>query len=306
MKQNIDTETHSRDVIRERFDRGLTNELDLTLAERELASLRAAAAPLAAQIAAARNTIAILVGEMPQSLDGELSAAAAIPSLPVKIAPGLPLDLLRRRPDIREAERRLAGATARIGVATADLFPHLVLTGAAGVQGQGLGVGPTAAASIWSLGPSAYWNILDFGTLDALIDVADLRAQEQLAAYKSTVFDAVKEVDNAIGDYAAQQDRLKILSDALAAAQRASDLAQARYDRGLTDYLNVLDAERQQYDLETQYAVAEQRGADDFATLYKALGGGWEHYQTLPPIRQPQPAIVAALRRLTDGASPSP
>jgi NodT family efflux transporter outer membrane factor (OMF) lipoprotein len=301
LRQNIDTESHTFEVVRQRFDRGLTNELDVTLARRELASLQATEAPLRSQIAAAQYAIAVLLGRMPQELVGELAKPEAIPPLPASIAPGLPLNLLRRRPDIYEAERQLAAATARIGVATADLYPHLVLTGAVGAQGQGLGITPATSAFIWSAGPGAYWNVLDFGTLDALVQEADLRTQEQLAVYRKTVLNAVQEVDGAIADFAAQQDRLRDLNDALTASQRALDLAQQRYDRGLTDFLNVLDAERQQYELEDQYAAAEQSAADDFVALYRALGGGWENYQAVPPIRQPQPAIVAAFSRFLDG-----
>jgi outer membrane protein TolC len=221
-----------------------------------------------------------------------------IPDVPPEIAPGLPLDLLRRRPDIREAERELAANTARIGVATADLFPHVLLTGAAGIQGAGAGFAPSTSQFIWSAGPSAYWDVLDFGTLDALVDVADLRTHEQSLRYRQTVIDAVRDVDADIADFAAQQNRVANLSDGIEAAQRAVNLASERYDRGLTDFLNVLDAERQEYALELQFATARQIAADDFVALFRALGGGWENYQSIPPIRQPQPAIIAAFQRL--------
>jgi len=210
----------------------------------------------------------------------------------------LPLDVIRRRPDIREAERQLAGATARIGVATADLFPRVAITAGAGVQGQGFGVTPVVTKDIWSAGLLATWPLLDFGTLDALVDVADLRTHEMLVNYKRTVLNAVQEVDNAINGYAAQQDRLRNLGDALSASQRAVSLATQRYDRGLTDYLNVVDAQRQEYDLAAQYASAQMTAAEQFVALYKGLGGGWEEYQSIPPIRQPQPAVVAAFRRV--------
>ncbi|MGH6980723.1 MAG: TolC family protein, partial [Stellaceae bacterium] len=147
-------------------------------------------------------------------------------------------------------------------------------------------------------GPSAYWNLLDFGTLDALIEIADYERQEQLSTYRLTVLDAVREVDADIADFTAQQDRLRELGKALTASRESVSLAQERYDRGLTDFLNVLDAERQEYGLEDEYAEAEQTAADDFAALYKALGGGWENYQSIPPIREPQPAILAAFRAL--------
>lgn len=305
LRQEIATQNHSVQVVQERFDRGLTNELDVALAKRELATLQASLPPLAAQVKAAEYTIAILVGDMPGALEAELGKPAMIPSLPETIAPGLPLDILKRRPDVQEAEREVAAATAQIGVATANLYPHLSLTGAAGGQGQGLGVSPNIAQSIWSAGPSLYWAVLDFGTLDAIVQVADYRAKEQLAAYKATILQAVQQVDAAIDGYSAQQRRLRDLGVALAAAERSVSLASQRYDRGLTDFLNVLDAQREEYALEDQYAQAQETAADDFAALYKALGGGWENYQAFPPIRQPEPAIVAAFERALENP-PSP
>jgi outer membrane protein TolC len=227
-----------------------------------------------------------------------LEKPGLVPQVPERIDAGLPLDLIRRRPDIREAERQLAGATARIGVATANLFPRVAITAGAGGQGQGLGVTPVTNQSIWSAGVLATWPLLDFGTLDALVDVADLRTHELLLNYKRTVLTAVQEVDDAITGYAAQQDRLRNLGDALVASQRAVSLASQRYDRGLTDYLNVVDAQRQEYDLAAQYASAQMAAAEQLVALYKGLGGGWEQYQSIPPIRQPEPAVVAAFRRV--------
>jgi NodT family efflux transporter outer membrane factor (OMF) lipoprotein len=302
-RQNIAVVRNSYDVVRQRFERGITNELDVTLARRELDTLQAGVAPLMAQIAAARYAIALLLGQLPDKLEAELAKPAMIPDVPSEIAPGLPLDLLRRRPDIHEAERELAADTARIGVATADLFPHILLTGAAGIQGAGAGFAPSTSQFVWSAGPSAYWNILDFGTLDALVDIADLRTHEQSLRFRRTVIDAVRDVDADIADFAAQQNRVVNLSDGIEAAQRAVNLASERYDRGLTDFLNVLDAERQEYALEQQFASARQIAADDFVALFRALGGGWENYQSIPPVRQPQPAIIAAFNRLLEKPS---
>lgn len=140
--------------------------------------------------------------------------------------------------------------------------------------------------------------------LDALVDIADLRTHEMLVSYKQTIQRAVQDVDTAVTNYGAQQDRLRNLGDALVASQRAVKLASERYDRGLTDFLNVVDAERQQYDLQEQYAGAQTFAAEQFVALYKALGGGWENYQAIPPVRQPQPAIVAAFRRLLSPEDP--
>lgn len=298
-RQNVAAAQQTVDVVQTRFNRGLTNELDLTLAKRQLATQAAQVAPLAAAAVATAHRIAVLLGQSPEDLANELALPGIIPQTPETIQAGLPVDLLRRRPDIRQAERELAGATARIGVATAELFPHVAITGGLGAQGQGLGRIPvTPATFIWSAGPAAYWPLLDFGTLDALIDIQDLRTHESLISYKQTVLRAIEQVDNAIGNYAAEQDRLRSLSDALIAGQRAVNLASERYERGLTDFLNVLDAQRQEYDLEDQYASTQETVAVQFVALYQGLGGGWENYQSIPPIRQPEPAILATFHRL--------
>jgi NodT family efflux transporter outer membrane factor (OMF) lipoprotein len=298
LRQNIRTAQQSVDLVQARFDRGIINELDVTLAQRQLATFQSQVAPLASQISAAQYAIAVLIGQFPEDVAKELEKPGLVPQVPEKIDAGLPLDLIRRRPDIREAERQLAGATARIGVATANLFPRVAITAGAGGQGQGLGVTPAMNRSIWSAGVLANWPLLDFGTLDALVDVADLNTHALLVNYKQTVLNAVQEVDTAITAYAAQQDRLRNLGDALTASQRAVSLASQRYDRGLTDYLNVVDAQRQEYDLAAQYAAAQMTAAEQLVALYKGLGGGWEQYQSIPPIRQPQPAVVAAFRRV--------
>lgn len=294
-QRSVATARQTLEYVQARYDRGLTNELDVNLARRQLTTLEAAVAPLHAEIDAAQYGIAVLIGQYPGALGGELAPAAMIPALPGTIDAGLPLDLLRRRPDIRRSERSLAAATARIGVATANLFPHVKLIGGAGLQSPA-----RAAASgfIGAIGPSVSWSILDFGTLDALVGVADLRARELLLDYKQTVIRAVQEVDTAVTQYAAQQDRLSNLANALVASQAAVTLAAQRYDRGLTDFLNVLDAERAEFDLEREYVKAQEAAALHLVNLFKALGGGWEEHQSLPPIRQPQPAIVAAFREL--------
>lgn len=296
--KNIEVARQYLDFVQQRFDRGITNELDVTLASRQKAILQAEKKPVISKIDAAQYVIAVLLGKFPEELAGELEKPGVIPQLPEKIQPGLPLDLLRRRPDIRETERNMAGATARIGVAAADLFPHLSLTAGAGYQGQGLGVTPVVNNYIWSAGASTGWSLLDFGRLDALVQIADLRSRELFINYKQTVLNALREVDTSVSAYTGQQDRLRNLSEALTANQRAVSLASQRYDRGLTDSLNVIDAEKQEYELEQQYVLAQQAAAEQFIALYKALGGGWEQFQTIPPIRQPQPAILAVFKRL--------
>jgi NodT family efflux transporter outer membrane factor (OMF) lipoprotein len=291
-------------IVTIRYQRGITNELDVALATRELDTLEAEIKPVEAQVSAAKYTIALLLGEYPENVAQELASPALIPSMPGPAAPGVPLDLLRRRPDIQQAERELAGATARIGVATANLFPQVALIGSIGAQGQGWGTVPAVNKHIWSFGPAAIWPLLDFGALDAQVNIADLEAHARLVRYQRTILNAVQEVDSALDSYSAEQDRLKNLGEAMLAAQRAVDLATERYNRGLTDYLNVVDAQRQFYELQEQYAAAQVSQGEHFVQLYKSLGGGWQNYQTVPDIRRPQPAIIAAFRRVLTNPSP--
>ena len=288
----------------EQTERGITNELDLTIAQRQLAALLAEEAPLIAQIEGSRAAIAVLLGAFPEAVANNISRKAKFPTLPENVGKRIPLELLHRRPDIIEAEQQLAAATARIGVATANLFPRVSLTGAWGQQAQGLGVAPYFGSYIWSLGPSISWSVLDFGVLDSLVGIADLQTKLQLAFYKLTVVNAVKEVDVALASYSAQLKRLRSLKDAMTASQRAVKLATERFNRGLTDSLNVIDAQRLQYDLERQYVLAQQTAGENFIALYKALGGGWENYQDLPPIPRAQPAVIAAFTRAHQDVAP--
>jgi NodT family efflux transporter outer membrane factor (OMF) lipoprotein len=299
------------DVLREslrivtiRYQRGITNELDVALATRELDTFQAQIVPLEAQVSAAQYALAVLVGDYPEAIVQELATPDLIPSMPGPAAPGVPVDLLKRRPDVQQAERNLAAATARIGVATANLFPQVALVGSIGEQAQGWGTTPNISKHIWSFGPAAIWPLLDFGALDALVDIAQLEAHAELVTYRRTILGAVQEVDTALDAYTAQQDRLKNLGDAMIAGQRAVDLATERYDRGLTDFLNVVDAERQFYDLQEEYAAAQVAQGEQFVQLYKSLGGGWQNYQTIPAIRRPQPAIIAAFRRVLSSSAP--
>jgi outer membrane protein TolC len=140
--------------------------------------------------------------------------------------------------------------------------------------------------------------------LDAQVEVADFAAKASLANYRKTILNAVQQVDSSLDAYEAQEYRMAKLTDAVTAGQRAVDLAAARYNRGLTDFLNVVDAEREFYDLQEQYAEAQVNQGEQFVRLYKSLGGGWESYRQVPAIRRPQPAIVAAFRSVL-GDTPS-
>ena len=253
---------------------------------------------------AAEYTIATLLGVYPEDMVKELSAKAMVPAVPGAVATGLPVDLLRRRPDIQQAERELAGATARIGVATANLFPSIAISGAIGFQRQQAPGLETTGAHIYSYGIGAAWPLLDFGQLDAQVEIADLHTRALLVNYRKTIQGAVRDVDTNMGLYTAEQLSLGKLETALVASQRAVTLANERYERGLTDFLNVVDAERQEYDIEEQYTGAQVAAAEEFIELFRSLGGGWENYQSLPPIHRPEPAVIAMFQRVLRRSDP--
>ncbi len=292
-------------IAQARASGGITNDLDLALAKRELAVVQARVPVLFGAIAQAESRLALLVGTFSADVEPGLRAYRGLPRVPSRLRPGVPAELLRRRPDIRQAERQLAAATARIGVATANLFPTIALVGAEGLQGGEITSASAAKSkppltNIWSFGPGAYWPLLDFGRLDALINVQELAAHEALVNYKRTILLSVEEVDNAIKQYRAQQQQLRELSVAQEQGQRAVTLATERYERGITDFLNLLDAQRQEFGIEDQAAVAQEAVVIQYVALYKALGGGWELYDVLPPIRDAHPAVIATVRRLTN------
>jgi NodT family efflux transporter outer membrane factor (OMF) lipoprotein len=304
-KQSVVTAQKTVDLLTTRFNRGLSNELDLTLAKRQLATQEALLPRITAQIAAAQSRLAVLLGTYAADLDPDLRPPARMPTLPERLRPGVPPDLLRRRPDIRQAERELAAQTARIGVATADLFPAVAVTAGFGAQGGT----KTAVASnctpihgpIWSFGPGAYWPVLDFGRLDAVVNTEEYKALELGVNYKKVIVAAVNEVDLANKQYHLDLQQQKNLAVALEEAHRSVDLATERYERGVTDFLYVLDAQRQDYALAEQTAIQAETVVLDYVAFYKALGGGWEMYATLPPIKPAQPALMATVRRTTNG-----
>jgi NodT family efflux transporter outer membrane factor (OMF) lipoprotein len=305
-RRNMETARRSLQVAQTRFNQGLTNELDVTLAQRQLATFEAGLGPLDGQLQSSKYVIAVLLGQYPETLAKELRMDGPALRFPAKVPIGLPVSLLQRRADIQQAEFEVGAATARTGSAIADLFPRVAVTSAVGGQGGVRAATGTAITFIGGIGPALYWPVLDFGTLDARIQVADYRASEALLRYKANILNAVQEVDQAISGYNAEQNRLASLSRARSAALDAVKLSSERYERGLTDFLNVLDAERQQFELEAQYVISRRVAGVQLVTLYKALGGGWERYQAVPPIRRPEPAIAAAARLVGESDGPHP
>jgi len=277
-----------------------SKELDLSLAEGELAMQLARLPELEAAISAAESSLAVLLGTYAADIAGAFRGPARLPALPERLRPGTPVELLRRRPDIRAIERELAAATARIGVATADLFPSVALTSGFGGQGTtgSTGSTPSVHGPIWSVGPGVNWPVLDFGRLDALIDIQEMRTHEVLVRYKKTIIAAVEEVNQAIRQYSLDLQRWKALSAALEAIRHAVNLTTERYKRGDTEVRALLSEQRWKYAREEQVAIAAEIATLRYVTFYKALGGGWELYDELPPLPPVQPAVIAGVGRL--------
>ena len=280
-----------------------SKEMDLPLAEGELAIQLARLPELEAAISAAETRLAVLLGTYEADIAVATRGPARLPALPERLRPGAPVELLRRRPDIRAVERELAAATARIGVATADLFPSVTLTSGFGGQGTigSTGTTPLVHGPIWSVGPGVNWPVLDFGRLDALIDIQEMRTLEVLVRYKKTIIAAVGEINEAVRQYHLDLQRRKVLSAALEAIRHGVNLATERYKGGDTEFRVLLGEQRWKYAREEQVAIAAEAAVLHYVAFYKALGGGWELYGEFPPLPPVQPAIVAGVGRLTGG-----
>ena len=188
---------------------------------------------------------------------------------------GLPSDLLRQRPDIRQAEREVAAATARVGVATADLFPKFYLTGAAGLQSIEASDFFDAGSRFWSLGPSIRWPIFTAGRIRQNIKVQNAREEQTLIGYEQTVLTSLEEVENGLVAFGKEQEHFQALTEVEAANRRAVQLADERYRSGLVDFLDVLDAQRSLLVSQDELARSERTLGQNLVRLYKALGGGW-------------------------------
>ncbi|HEX5020349.1 MAG TPA: efflux transporter outer membrane subunit [Candidatus Binatia bacterium] len=274
-RANVKTQQDSLELTRVRFDAGLASDLDVARAEAQVNATAAQIPNLESATKEAAYSLDLLLGLAPGALWHELEKELAIPTLPPEILVGLPSDLLRRRPDIRVAERRLAAATAQVGSAVADLFPKFFLTGLAGMESISAGEWFTAGSRYWSIGPTIRWPIFDAGRIRANIEIRSAQQEQALNQYEKTVLAALGDVEKSLVNYSQEQVRYRSLNDAVAANRRAVAMAQELYVRGLNDYLNVLDTQRALYVTETELAQSEATMASNLVALYKALGGGW-------------------------------
>ncbi|MBV7565382.1 MULTISPECIES: TolC family protein [unclassified Pseudomonas] len=272
---NLENQQESRKITINLRDAGVGDQLDVERADARLASVEASVPQLQAEQVREKNRIATLLGERPDKLTVDLSPKD-LPAIAKALPIGNPGELLQRRPDIRSAERQLASATARIGVAKADLFPQVSLSGFLGfTAGRGSQIG-SSAANAWALGPSITWAAFDLGSVRARLRAADADAEGALATYEQQVLLALEESENAFSDYGKRQQRLISLIRQSESSRSAADLAEIRYREGTADFLVLLDAQRERLAAEDTQAQAEVDLYRGIVAIYKALGGGWQ------------------------------
>jgi outer membrane protein, multidrug efflux system len=218
----------------------------------------------------------LLLGAQPGATWNELATQAPIPALPPQAHVGLPAELLRRRPDIRRAERELAAATAQIGAATADLYPRFSLIGTFGLQSISASDWFSAQSRFWSIGPAIRWPVFDAGKIRANIEIRNAQQEQALKLYEKSVLSALGDVEGALVNYSKEQTRYRALLAAVDANRRALQISNDLYTQGLVAFLNVLDAERALYSSENDLVQSEANMASNLVALYKALGGGWD------------------------------
>jgi len=274
--ENLNAQQHNAQLTRDKQALGTGTELDIVQAEAVVQATIATIAQLQASEQQTIYAISVLLALPPTALNDELQRAQEIPPPPPVLPVGVPSELLRRRPDIRRAERQLASATAQIGVATADLFPRFSLTGSFGFQARRIDLLGNWNNTLWSFGPSATWAIFDAGRIWSNIAVQNSVQAQALTAYRQTVLSALQEVQTVLVAYAQEQQRRVALARAVELNQRAVTLATRRYQQGLTDFLAVLDAERTLFGSQDQLVQSSRAIGTDAVALYKALGGGWE------------------------------
>ncbi len=276
-RDNIGLQEKTVDLARGRFRMGLGSELDLVQAQTQLALTRAQVPGLQTSVRQSMHQLAILLDLTPEALASELRAEKPVPPVPVRLPVNLPSDLLRQRPDIRAAERRLAAATAGIGVATADLFPKFSLSALFGLQSNSLSELVSAGSRYWTVGPTVQLSLFDQGKIRAGIEIRKAQRDEALAAYQKTVLAALGEVEDALVAFSHEQQARETLGEAVTSGKRAVTIAKGLYSAGLVDFLNVLQSEQALYLSQDKLIQSGQQLDLDMVSLFKALGGGWRN-----------------------------
>jgi len=275
-RKNVESQRQTWRIAQDKFDSGLGNEVEPAQEMAQLRLAETALPPLVAAERMAQHALAFLLGEEPMALSSELGQGGRATSLPDEVPIGVPSELLKRRPDIRQAERQLAAASAQVGVATAQLYPQFSLTGTFGIDSSDLKHLPEWSSRYYSIAPGVSWPILDWTKLHAAIRVANEEQSQAFLAYETAVSQALKDVEDALVQYEQERSRHARLLGAVAEARRAREVTRQIYSQGLADQTATLQAERALFQAEDELAQSDASLRVGLVGLYKALGGGWE------------------------------
>jgi NodT family efflux transporter outer membrane factor (OMF) lipoprotein len=284
---NVKSQQDTLELTKIRNRVGAVSELDVTTAQATLSNTQAFIPALEDELRQNTMALCVLLGHTPSNLEAELGGPGTVPAAPAEIALGIPADLLRRRPDVRRAERNAAALSAQIGVATADLFPAVSIKGMTGFHTSNLktpGFHPSAANLLDAdsfegfVGLDVNWPILNYGRIENNIRVADARFQEAATVYQNTVLQAATDVETGLSSFLRNRERAAFLSESVIAAQRTLDLALIQYRQGAVDFLRVNQAQVDLVDRQNSLVIARANVAQGAIATYRALGGGWEPY----------------------------
>ena len=276
VKANVEIQRRSFEIAHSKFEGGAVTQLDSAQAASLLESTQSSIPDLLASIRQTENNLCILLGMPPRDLRDLLGAPKPIPRAPAEVAIGIPAELLRQRPDVRRAERLLAAQSAQIGIAKADLLPRLSLIGTIALTAQDFAQMFEGGSFEAFGGPTLSWAILNYGRINNNIRIQDARFQQQIAVYESTVLRAQGEAENAIASFLGAQRQVDFLGRSVEAATQAVEVADLQYREGAADYTRVLNTQQFLVDAQDRLLTAREAVALSLASLYKALGGGWE------------------------------
>jgi len=274
-RENLAIQKDSLHLTEVRAEAGLGNRLDVERQKTQMDGTEAIVPQLEQAIAQDIHALSFLLGQKPDALKAELEAVKPLPTAPPEVPAGLEADLLKRRPDLREAEAEISAATARIGVAKADFFPKITLTGAAGRQSAAWSGLTLGAGNFFSFGPGVKLPLFTGGRLKANLAVEKQRFEEARTTYERTVLLSLRETEDALTAYNRERERRERLAAAARSSEESVKLARDVYVSGLENLLTVLDAQRQELLAETDLAASETSALTNLVALYKALGGGW-------------------------------
>ncbi len=283
--ENVNIQQRSLQIAEARFNGGEVSRLDVTQARSLLRNTQALIPSLQAALRQAKNALAILLGILPQELEALLDGPNTIPSISSEVTLALPAELLRRRPDIRLSELRVATQSAQIGVAKADLYPHFTLFGSIGWQAtdaslpggsNSLGDIFLSKSLFWKVGPAFSWDIFNYGRIKNKVRVEDAVFQQTVVNYRNTVLKAQQEVEDSIVAFRYTREKEKLLSESVDSAKESVALSQIQYGEGIVDFQRVLDTQRFLSSQADRYSETRGRVRTSLVALYKALGGGWQ------------------------------